>query len=83
MANLKTLLKMCLEANSDLSELTDRDDSWSGMKPIKDRNLVNQMLLTQFIEYVQLYKNFETSYDQILQLWFAKPELKSPIQHII
>lgn len=30
-------------------------------------NLVNQMLLTQFIEYIQLYKNFETSYDQILQ----------------
>ena len=29
--------------------------------------LVNQMLLTQFIEYIQLYKNFETSYDQILQ----------------
>ena len=25
------------------------------------------MLLTQFIEYIQLYKNFETSYDQILQ----------------
>ena len=29
--------------------------------------LVNQMLLTQLIEYIQLYKNFETSYDQILQ----------------
>ena len=99
---------MCLEANGDLSELTDRDESWSGLKPIKDRNLgrltnhfllrfhwlvtilgsdwtnqiggerhlfsitlkailVNQMLLTQFIEYIQLYKNFETSYDQILQ----------------
>lgn len=31
--------QMCLEANGDLSELTDRDDSWSGLKPIKDRNL--------------------------------------------
>ena len=30
---------MCLEANGDLSELTDRDESWSGLKPIKDRNL--------------------------------------------
>jgi len=58
---------LCIETNGNLVEATTRDVAWGGMKPMKDRNAVNQLLITQFIEYVQIYKGFETSYDQILQ----------------
>ena len=58
---------LCIETNGNLVEATTRDEAWIGMKPMKDRNAVNQLLITQFIEYVQIYKGFETSYDQILQ----------------
>lgn len=58
---------LCVETNGNLAEATTRDEAWTGMKPMKDRTAVNQLLITQFIEYVQIYKGFETSYDQILQ----------------
>ena len=70
--------KLCIEANGTLSELTQRDESWDSLKPIKDRNAVQSMLLFQFMEYVQLYKDFEISYDQILQ-----PQKRLVIQKLL
>ena len=38
---------LCIETNGNLAEATTRDDAWAGMKPIKDRNAVNQLLINQ------------------------------------
>jgi len=55
------------QAQCSLDILKDREAALANMKPIKDKNLVYQLLLKTFVEYVGIYQKLEVAYDQVIQ----------------
>uniref|UniRef100_A0A8D0GKE3 IQ motif containing with AAA domain 1 n=1 Tax=Sphenodon punctatus TaxID=8508 RepID=A0A8D0GKE3_SPHPU len=61
-----TYNKIWAEAQEALSSLLQREIEDKPQKPVKDRLVVFQMLGTFYIKYVQIFRNLETAYDQIV-----------------
>ena len=55
------------QAQVSLDILKDRETALANMKPVKDKNLVYQLLLKTFVEYVGIYQKLEVAYDQVIQ----------------
>ncbi|XP_015271924.1 PREDICTED: IQ and AAA domain-containing protein 1-like, partial [Gekko japonicus] len=61
-----TYNKIWAEAQLSLNGLLQREVEEKSQKPIKDRLLAFQMLGTFYIKYVQIFRNLEAAYDQIV-----------------
>ncbi|XP_006127509.2 dynein regulatory complex protein 11 isoform X1 [Pelodiscus sinensis] len=61
-----TYNKMWAEAQESLNSLLQREIEDKLPKPQKDRVTVFQTLATFYIKYVQIFRNLETAYDQIV-----------------
>ena len=55
------------QAQCSLDILKDREAALTNMKPQKDKNMVYQLLLKTFVEYVGIYQKLEVAYDQVIQ----------------
>ncbi|XP_067404759.1 dynein regulatory complex protein 11 [Emydura macquarii macquarii] len=61
-----TYNKMWAEAQEALNSLLQRETEDKPLKPQKDHMTVFQMLATLYIKYVQIFRNLEIAYDQIV-----------------
>ncbi|XP_048362194.1 dynein regulatory complex protein 11 [Sphaerodactylus townsendi] len=61
-----TYNKMWVEAQLSLNGLLQKEMEEKSQKPIKDRLVVFQMLGTFYVKYVQIFRNLEAAYDQIV-----------------
>ncbi|XP_054836723.1 dynein regulatory complex protein 11 [Eublepharis macularius] len=61
-----TYNKIWAEAQLSLNGLLQREMEEKSQRPTKDRLLVFQMLGTFYIKYVQIFRNLEAAYDQIV-----------------
>uniref|UniRef100_A0ACB8GEA3 Dynein regulatory complex protein 11 n=1 Tax=Sphaerodactylus townsendi TaxID=933632 RepID=A0ACB8GEA3_9SAUR len=57
---------MWVEAQLSLNGLLQKEMEEKSQKPIKDRLVVFQMLGTFYVKYVQIFRNLEAAYDQIV-----------------
>uniref|UniRef100_A0A7M4FUI0 IQ motif containing with AAA domain 1 n=1 Tax=Crocodylus porosus TaxID=8502 RepID=A0A7M4FUI0_CROPO len=57
---------MWAEAQEGLNDLLQTEIEDKSPKPLKDRPVVFQMLATFYVKYVQIFRNLETAYDQIV-----------------
>ncbi|XP_053139125.1 dynein regulatory complex protein 11 isoform X6 [Hemicordylus capensis] len=58
--------KIWAEAQESLNGLLQKEIEGKSQKPLKDRMVVFQMLATFYIKYVQIFRNLEAAYDQIV-----------------
>ncbi|XP_072833386.2 dynein regulatory complex protein 11 isoform X3 [Pogona vitticeps] len=58
--------KIWAEAQESLNSLLQKEIEEKSQKPLKDRLVVFQMLATFYIKYVQIFRNLEAAYDQIV-----------------
>uniref|UniRef100_A0A670HUC0 IQ motif containing with AAA domain 1 n=1 Tax=Podarcis muralis TaxID=64176 RepID=A0A670HUC0_PODMU len=65
-APLITYNKMWAEAQESLNCLLQKEIEEKSHKPLKDRQVVFQMLGTFYVKYVQIFRNLEAAYDQIV-----------------
>ncbi|XP_077774754.1 dynein regulatory complex protein 11 isoform X2 [Podarcis muralis] len=61
-----TYNKMWAEAQESLNCLLQKEIEEKSHKPLKDRQVVFQMLGTFYVKYVQIFRNLEAAYDQIV-----------------
>ncbi|XP_033028249.1 dynein regulatory complex protein 11 isoform X1 [Lacerta agilis] len=61
-----TYNKMWAEAQESLNCLLQKEIEEKSHKPLKDRPVVFQMLGTFYVKYVQIFRNLEAAYDQIV-----------------
>ncbi|XP_062971937.1 dynein regulatory complex protein 11 [Elgaria multicarinata webbii] len=61
-----TYNKIWAEAQESLNSLLQKEIEEKAQKPVKDRLAVFQMLATFYIKYVQIFRNLEAAYDQIV-----------------
>lgn len=61
-----TYNKIWAEAQRSLNGLLEKEIEEKSQKPLKDRFMVFQMLATFYIKYVQIFRNLESAYDQIV-----------------
>lgn len=58
--------KIWAEAQESLNSLLQKEVEEKSQKPLKDRLVVFQMIATFYIKYVQIFRNLEAAYDQIV-----------------
>ncbi|KAF7243751.1 Dynein regulatory complex protein 11 [Varanus komodoensis] len=63
---ISTYNKIWAEAQESLNSLLQKEIEEKSQRPVKDRVVVFQMLATFYIKYVQIFRNLETAYDQIV-----------------
>ncbi|XP_061463641.1 dynein regulatory complex protein 11 isoform X2 [Rhineura floridana] len=61
-----TYNKMWAEAQESLNGLLQKETEEKSQRPPKDHLVVFQMLATFYIKYVQIFRNLEAAYDQIV-----------------
>ncbi|KAJ6665373.1 hypothetical protein lerEdw1_004422 [Lerista edwardsae] len=61
-----TYNKIWADAQRSLNGLLEKEIEEKSQKPLKDRFMVFQMLATFYIKYVQIFRNLESAYDQIV-----------------
>ncbi|XP_078084803.1 dynein regulatory complex protein 11-like [Mustelus asterias] len=70
--------KMWVETHEDLHYLLTQEITAQGAKPQTDRMIIFQMLTTFYIKYVQIFRNMECLYDQIVH-----PQKRRVIHHVL
>nr|XP_060639945.1 dynein regulatory complex protein 11 isoform X3 [Anolis sagrei ordinatus] len=61
-----TYNKIWADAQESLNSLLQKEIEEKSQRPLKDRLVVFQMLATFYIKYVQIFRNLEAAYDQIV-----------------
>ncbi|XP_042301941.1 LOW QUALITY PROTEIN: dynein regulatory complex protein 11 [Sceloporus undulatus] len=73
-----TYNKIWADAQESLNSLLQKEIEEKSQKPLKDRLVVFQMLATFYIKYVQIFRNLEAAYDQIVH-----PQKRIIIRHVL
>ncbi|XP_041056901.1 dynein regulatory complex protein 11 isoform X1 [Carcharodon carcharias] len=74
----RTYNKMWIETHEALHYLLKQEITAHVAKPQTDRVMIFQMLTTFYIKYVQIFRNMEALYDQIVH-----PQKRRVIQHVL
>uniref|UniRef100_G1KYI0 IQ motif containing with AAA domain 1 n=1 Tax=Anolis carolinensis TaxID=28377 RepID=G1KYI0_ANOCA len=64
--SIRTYNKIWADAQESLNSLLQKEIEEKSQRPLKDRLVVFQMLATFYIKYVQIFRNLEAAYDQIV-----------------
>ncbi|GCB60130.1 hypothetical protein scyTo_0014113 [Scyliorhinus torazame] len=74
----KAYNKMWVETHEDLHYLLKQEITVQDAKPQTDRVIIFQILTTFYIKYVQIFRNMESLYDQIVH-----PQKRRIIHHVL